>query len=162
MLAPSIMDTVFITKVDTIVLTKDSLITKVNLRLDTTKVDSLISELISLRAKGDPETARTVERLIYKEIIPDLTYSNVDSLKITIDGKVQWIRFNVDIKIRDDKLTVVTKPTGDITYVSETAVVSIDARRKSFWQDWKLWVLLGVIAAVWFFRGILGELIKRF
>lgn len=159
------MDTVYVLKTDTIMLTKDSLITKVNLRLDTAKVDSLILELIGLKANGEPEKIRAVERLIYKEIIPDLTYTNKDSLKIMVDDKPQWVRFDVNISIREDSLTVITKPTGDITYVSEKAVVSIDARKMGRWWkgfQWGMLAMLIIVVALWFFRGAIGAAINRF
>ena len=158
MLAPSIMDTIFITKRDTIVLTKDSLVTKVRLTLDTVKVDSLIDELVELRSKG-LET-KTVTKLIYEEILPDLTYTSKDSIPITVDEKVRWLRFSISVNIRDDELVIITKPLDNVEYTVEKAVVSIDAVRKNWWQDWKFWVIAAIIAAFFMFKEALMTWIK--
>jgi len=117
-LAPQLFDTVFVLKRDTIVLNKDSLVTSVRLVLDTTKVDSLIDQLIILRAEG--RETETITKLIYEEVMPDLTYASKDSLRIVVEGKERWLRFSTSIMIRDDKLIVTTKPLDNVSYVIET------------------------------------------
>jgi len=160
-MSPSLFDTVYVTKRDTLVLTKDSLITDVSLVLDTVKVDSLIDKLVELRNKG-LET-KTVTRLIYEEVMPDLTYASKDSIKISVEGKERWLRFSTSIKIRDDRLVVVTKPLDNVSYTVEKAVVSIDARKiGNFWRG-VLFGVLGTLIAIfllWFFKGAISTWIK--
>lgn len=158
-LAPSIMDTVYVLKTDTLILTKDSLVSEVNLVLDSTKVDSLINELVRLKIKGSD--TRAIKKELLKEAIPDVHYHNIDSLPVTIDGVTSFIRYDINITLEDDKLRLVVKPINNIPIVTSTATISIDATRKRWWQDWTFWVIVAIIAAIWFFRGILGEVIKK-
>ncbi len=161
MLAPHLADTVFITKRDTLVLTKDSLITHVELSIDTVKVDSLLNKLVALRNQG-VET-KTITKLIYEEIMPDLTYTSEDSIKIFIEGKERWLNFSTSIELEDTNLKVVTKPLGNVVYTVEKAVVTIDARKMGrFWRG----VLFGIIGTfillivAWVFRGAITTGIK--
>ena len=154
MLAPQLADTVFITKRDTLILTRDSLVTHVKLSMDTAKVNSLLDKIIELRSQG-VETD-TIEKFLYREIMPELTYSSEDSIKIFVEEKVRWLKFSTSIKLEDAKLKVVTKPLGNVTYTVEKAVVTIDARKMGrFWKG----VLFGVIGTfillivAWVFRG---------
>lgn len=158
MLAPSLFDTVWVTKRDTIMLTKDSLVTHVKLTVDTVKVDSLIDRLVEMRAQG-LET-KIITKLIYEEVLPDLTYNSKDSIKIIVDGKDRWLRFSTSIKIRDDQLAVVTRPLDNVEYTVEKAVINIDAVRKNWWQDWKFWVMVAIIAAFFIFKEALITWIK--
>jgi hypothetical protein len=159
-LAPELVKTEVITKVDTLVLTKDSLVTKIRLTLDTAKVDSLIVELQELKEKG--LDTKVIREQIFKEIIPDLTYATKDSIRIEVEGEEHWLRFDIAIQIRDDTLTVVTQALDNVNYTVEKTVNNIDATRKSFWQDWKLWLLIAVGVGLWFLRGIIGTAIKKF
>ncbi len=160
-MSPSLFDTVYVTKRDTLVLTKDSLITDIRLTLDTVKVDSLIDKLIDLKNKG--LKTETITRLIYEEVMPDLTYASKDSIKISVEGKERWLRFSTSIKIRDDRLVVTTKPLDNVSYTVTKAVVSIDARKiGNFWRG-VLFGVLGTLIAIfllWFFKGAIGTWIK--
>ena len=161
MLAPQLADTVFITKRDTLILTRDSLVTHVEITVDTLKVDSLLNQLVELRNQG-VET-KTITKLIYEEIMPELTYSSEDSIKIFVEEKVRWLKFSTSIKLEDAKLKVITKPLGNVTYTVEKAVVSIDARKiGNFWRG----VMFGIIGTfivllvLWMFRGTITTWIK--
>lgn len=160
-MSPSLFDTVYVTKRDTLVLTKDSLITHVKLTIDTVKVDSLMDRLVELRNQG--LKTEVITKLIYEEIIPDLTYTSKDSIKISVEGKERWLRFSTSIKLRDDKLIVVTKPLDNVSYTVETAVVSIDARKiGNFWRGLLFGVLgtLIILFLLWFFKGAIGTWIR--
>ena len=160
-LAPSLFDTVYVTKTDTLVLTKDSLITHVKVTVDTVKVDSLLNKLVELKNQG--LKTEVITRLIYEEIMPDLTNTSQDSLKIIVEGKERWLRFSTSIRLKDDNLVVVTRPLNDVSYTVETAIVNIDARKKGrFWRG----VLFGSIGTFllillgWIFRGIISTYLK--
>ena len=160
-MSPSLFDTVYVTKRDTLVLTKDSLVTDIRLTLDTVKVDSLIDKLVELRSKG-MET-ETITKLIYEEVMPDLTYASKDSIKISVEGEARWLRFSTSINIRDDRLVVTTKPLDNVAYTVTKAVVSIDARKiGNFWRGVFFGVLgtLIVLFLLWFFKGAIGTWIK--
>lgn len=154
-LAPEIMDTLWVMSRDTVTITNDSLIYSNSIVLDTAKVDSLIRELVILKtkdgAKGDPEGTRKTHSIIYKkiyeEILPDTTFVSIDSLRMIIDGKDVFVRFKADITLSKGRLSTSIKALDDINYVSKKAVVEIDARRKSFFQDWKFW-LIGIIVGL--------------
>jgi len=158
-LAPELIETEVITKVDTLVLTKDSLVTKIRLTLDTAKVDSLITELQELKSKG--LDTRVIREQIFKEIIPDLTYATKDSIRIGVEGEDRWLRFSVNIQIRDDELTVVTQALDNVNYTVEKTINKIDATRNGFWKDWRFWLIIIITASAWFLRGIIGTVIKK-
>lgn len=164
-LAPSIMDTVWVIERDTITLTEDSIVFRNQIVIDSTAVDSLILELIGLKANGEPEKIKHIKELIYKELIPDTTFHSVDTLTITIDEEKQNIRFSADIILKDGMMSVSIKPVDDIAYVSKTAEVSIDARKMGRWWKGFQWgglSMLLILVALWFFRGIIGTTLKRY
>lgn len=164
-LAPSIMDTVWVIKTDTITIKEDSIVFHNQIVLDTSAVDSLISELIGLKANGEPEKTKYIRELIYRELIPDTTFHSVDTLNITIDDKEQYVRFSADIILQDGMLSVSIKSLDDIHYTSETAEISIDARKMGRWWKGFQWgglSMLLILVALWFFRGIIGTTLKRY
>ncbi len=160
-MSPSLFDTVYVTKRDTLVLTKDSLVFETKLTLDTVKVDSLIDRLVELRNKG--LKTETITKLIYEEVMPDLTYTSKDSIKITVEGEERWLRFSTSINLKDDRLMVITKPLDNVAYTVTKAVVSIDARKiGNFWRG-LLFGVLGTLIAIfllWFFKGAIGTWIR--
>ncbi|NOQ49334.1 MAG: hypothetical protein GQ553_01525 [Nitrosomonadaceae bacterium] len=162
-LDPAIADTVFILKTDTLVLNKDSIITRINLVLDTAKVDSLVDRLIQLKKEGGD--TRAVRHEIFKEIIPDMSYSNIDSLKVVIDKTTHYIRFEIKVDLDDDQLKIITKPTSNIPIVTSTAEINIDARKMGrFWKGVQ-WGSLGtilILVILWFLRGVISTAIKAY
>lgn len=164
-LAPSIMDTVWVIERDTIVITNDSIVFHNQVVLDTATVDSLILELIGLKAKGEPEKTRIIRELIYRELLPDTTFHSVDTLTITIDDERQHIRFSADIILLDGMMSVSIKPIDNIHYVSKTAEITIDARKMGRWWKGFQWgglAMLLILVALWFFRGVIGAALKRY
>ncbi len=162
-IAPNLADTVWILERDTIMLTKDSLRTEIKLTLDSGRVDSLIDKIVQLREQG-LET-RTITKMIYEEVIPDLNYASVDSLPIVLDGVTTFIRYDINITIKDDLLKVVTKPINNIPIVTQKAVVTIDARKMGrFWKG-VMWGSIGtllILVALWFLKGIIGTALKTY
>ncbi len=162
-LDPAIADTVWILKTDTLILSKDSLVTKIKLVLDTIKIDSLIDKLAELKTKG--ADTRAVRHEIFKEIVPDVNYHSIDSLPVTINGQTTFIRFDIAITIQEDELLVITKPISNVPIVTSTAIVSIDARKTGrFWRG-VMWGSIGtllILVALWFLRGVIGTAIKAY
>jgi hypothetical protein len=160
-MSPSLFDTVYVIKRETLVLTRDSLITQVEITVDTLKVDSLLNQLVELRNQG-VETD-TIVKLLYREMMPELTYTSEDSIKIFVEEKVRWLKFSTSITLENAKLKVITKPLGNVTYTVEKAVVTIDAKKVGrFWRG----VLFGVIGTfillivAWVFRGAITTGVK--
>ncbi len=155
-MAPSLFDTVYVTKVDTVILQKDSITTSLKLVMDTIKVDSLVDELIEMRKKG--MKTETITKFIYEEIIPDVTYNSKDSLKIIVDNETHYVRFAMDISIRNDNLVVSAKPLDNVPIVTEKTVVDIDATKKGrFWPGFATGagIIILLVLAAWILRGVL-------
>ena len=160
-LAPQLADTVFIVKMDTVILNKDSIQVRTRLLLDTVKVDRIIEKLILVREEGGD--TRALKKEIYEELLPDLHYSNVDSLKITIDNKDHFVRFKMDVSIEDDVLVVTARPTDNVPFVSVKQEINIDAKKMGrFWRGFgfgSIFIII-VFIVLWFLRGTIGAYIK--
>jgi hypothetical protein len=160
-LAPQLADTVFIVKMDTVILNKDSIQVRTRLLLDTVKVDRIIEKLILVREEGGD--TRALKKEIYEELLPDLHYSNIDSLKITIDNKDHFVRFKMDVSIEDDDLVVTARPTDNVPFVSVKQEINIDAKKMGrFWRGFgfgSLFIII-VFIVLWFLRGTIGAYIK--
>jgi hypothetical protein len=160
-LAPQLADTIFIVKMDTVILNKDSIQVRTRLLLDTVKVDRIIEKLILVREEGGD--TRALKKEIYEELLPDLHYSNIDSLKITIDNKDHFVRFKMDVSIEDDVLVVTARPTDNVPFVSVKQEINIDAKKMGrFWRGFgfgSLFIII-VFIVLWFLRGTIGAYIK--
>jgi hypothetical protein len=160
-LAPQLSDTIFIVKMDTVILNKDSIQVRTRLLLDTVKVDRIIEKLILVREEGGD--TRALKKEIYEELLPDLHYSNIDSLKITIDNKDHFVRFKMDVSIEDDILVVTARPTDNVPFVSVKQEINIDAKKMGrFWRGFgfgSLFIII-VFVVLWFLRGTIGAYIK--
>ncbi len=162
-LDPSIADTVWVLKTDTLMLTKDSIRTEIRLKLDTVKVDSIIEKLIYLRSQG--ADTRALRQEIYDELIPDMHYSNTDSLRVDINDETHYIRFNIDVNLDDDVLVITTKPTSNVPIKTSVATVAIDARKMGRWWKGFMWggiSILLILVVLWFLRGTIGTAIKAY
>lgn len=161
--SPQLFDTLRIIKTDTVYLTKDSIQIQTKLLLDTIKVDNLIEKLIIVKQEGGD--IRALKKEIYQELLPDLHYKNTDSLRIVIDGKDHFVRFDMTVVIEDDVLKVSAKPVDNVPFVSVTQEINIDAKKMGrFWKGVQ-WGSLGtilILVILWFLRGIIGTAIKAY
>lgn len=146
---------------------KDSLVTEIKLVQDTAKVDSLLNLYAELKKENNSKPSEATTKTIYKirdriieEVLPDTTYIAYDSIVLTIQGKDQAVHFKTSVDFVKGVVTITTTPMSDLTFISTQTNINIDAVRKRWYQDWSFWLIAAIVAVIWFFRGILGELIK--
>lgn len=161
-LAPELVKVNKIVKMDTMWLNKDSIIFETKFELDTVEVDRIIDKLIIIREEGGD--TRGLRQEIYNELLPDMNYKSRDSLKIIVDDKVHYVRFDAHITIIDDKLNVTVIPVDNVPFVSIEQITNIDAAKVkgNFWKGlkWGVGITFLLLIVLWFFRGIISTAIK--
>jgi hypothetical protein len=140
---PSLTDTFTTVKYDTITIKSHSIDTSFIAVHDTSIIDSLISEFVTLsevRNMRTPQRVRTLRNQIIKEVLKDTVFTYEDSLVhstfIIKEGK-----FYYKSTVKEQKKPFKTEIINNIDTDCNT--------RKNFWSDWKFWVLLIIWIAIY-------------
>ena len=114
-------------------------------RIDTVQTEKLVKEYIRDTVK--------VKEFITRLLRETSDTISVDSLGISLD----ITGTNLAYRLQRDSIYIEKEQEVKTVTITNTEVV-----RKSFYQDWKFWLLCIAIFVGWIFRGALGQVINRY
>jgi len=127
----------------------DTLIEKVEiqgeLRVDTLEIIQVLKEYIT-------------DTLVIPQVITRFLQVTRDTVQVDTLGVHVWVAgTNVDFKVNRDSIYIEKEQEVKTITVTNTQVV-----RRSFFQDWKFWLIMAIVLAGYFLRGTLRKAYNRF